>query len=55
MSREMPGDLCFQPLSCFMMLTGGAVAVSTGLVDDMRLPTVLTFIDGDAGCLCAAI
>jgi hypothetical protein len=38
-----------------MMLAGGTVAISTALVDDMRLLAVLTLIDGNAGCWCAAL
>ena len=49
MSGQVAFHLSFQPLPCLMMLTGGAVAISTGFIDDMRLCTVLTLIDGNAG------
>lgn len=38
-----------------MMLAGGAVAISTALVDDMGFFAVLTLIDGNACCWCSAL
>lgn len=49
MTGELVFDLFFQPLSCFVMLAGGAVAVATAFVEDMRFLAAVTVIDRDAG------
>ena len=45
---ELPFDLFFQPLSGLMVLTGGAMAISTGAIDPMELATLLALVKGDA-------
>jgi hypothetical protein len=43
---ELPFDLFLQPLSGLMVLTSGAVAISTGAIDPMELATLLALIKG---------
>ena len=44
---ELPLDLFFQPLSGFMVLTGRAMAISTGAKDPMELAAAFALIKGD--------
>jgi len=45
---DLPFDLFVQPLSGLMVLTSGAVAISTGAIDPMELATTFALIKGDA-------
>jgi hypothetical protein len=44
MTGELPLDLFFQPLSGLMVLTSGAMPVSTGAIDLMELATFLALV-----------
>jgi hypothetical protein len=44
---ELPFDLFLQPLSGLMVLTSGAMAISTGAMDPMELAALLALIEGD--------
>lgn len=48
MTGELPLDLFFQPLAGFMVLTGRAMAISTGEIDLVELATFLALIKGPA-------
>ncbi len=48
---ELPFDLFFEPLSGLMILTGGAMAISTGAIDPMVLATLFALIEGDTTSL----
>jgi hypothetical protein len=48
---ELPFDLFLQPLSGFMVLTSGAMAISTGAIDPMDLATFFALVKGDAADL----
>jgi len=51
MTGELPPHLLFQPLSGLMVLTGRAMAISTGAIDPMELATLLALIKGDTTSL----
>jgi hypothetical protein len=44
---ELAFHTFFQPLSALLILTGGAMAVSTGAMDPMELAALLALIEGD--------
>jgi hypothetical protein len=44
---ELPFDLFVQPQSGLMVLTSGAMAISTGAINPMELATLLALINGD--------
>jgi hypothetical protein len=48
-SRELAVDLFFPPQLGLLLLTGGAMAVSTGAIDLVEAATLLALVDGDAG------
>jgi hypothetical protein len=48
---ELPLDLFLQPLPGLMVLTSGAMAISTGAIDPMELATLLALIKGDTTSL----
>jgi hypothetical protein len=48
---ELPLDLFLQPLPGLMVLTSGAMAISTGAIDPMELTTLLALIKGDTTSL----
>ncbi len=48
---ELPFHLFLQPLSGLMVLTSGAMAISTGAIDPMELATLLALIKGDTTSL----
>jgi hypothetical protein len=39
MTGELPPQLLFEPLPALLVLTGGAMAISTGAMDAMKLST----------------
>ena len=45
---ELPFDLFLQPLPGLMVLTSGAMAISTGAIDPMELATFFALVKGDA-------
>jgi hypothetical protein len=44
---ELTFQVILQPLAALLVLTGGAMAISTGAIDPMELATGLTLIEGD--------
>ena len=48
---ELTLNLFLQPLSGLMVLTSGAMAISTGAIDPMELATLLALIKGDTTSL----
>ena len=48
---ELTLDLLFEPLPSLMVLTSGAMAISTGAIDPMELATLLALIKGDTTSL----
>ena len=44
---ELPFHLFVQPLPALLVLTGRAMAISTGAMDAMELATLLALIEGD--------
>jgi len=46
-TRELVLQLLFEPLPALMVLTGGAMAISTGAIDPMELAALLALIEGD--------
>ena len=48
---ELPLHLFLQPLAALMVLTGGAMAISTGPIDPMDFATLLTLIKGETTSL----
>jgi hypothetical protein len=48
MTGKLPLDLFFQPLSGLMVLTSGAMAISTGAIDPMELATFFALVDCEA-------
>ncbi len=48
MTGELPLHLFVQPLSGFMMLTSGAMAISAGAIDPMDLAAFFALIKGNA-------
>jgi hypothetical protein len=51
MAGELPFDLFFEPLSALMVLTGRAMAISTGPIDPMEFATLLALIKGETTSL----
>jgi len=51
MAWELAFHLFLQPLAALMVLTGGAMAISTGPIDPMELATLLALIKGEATSL----
>jgi hypothetical protein len=51
MAGELPFDLFLQPLAALMVLTGGAMAISTGPINPMGFATLLTLIKGETTSL----
>jgi hypothetical protein len=47
MAGELPFDLFLQPLAALMVLTRGAMAISTGPIDPMEFAALLALIKGD--------
>jgi hypothetical protein len=47
MAGELPFDLFLQPLAALMVLTRGAMAISTGPIDPMDFAALLALIKGD--------
>jgi hypothetical protein len=45
---ELPFHLFLQPLPGLMVLTSGAMAISTGAIDPMELATLLALVKGNA-------
>lgn len=54
MSRQLPADLCFQPLAGFVMLACGAMPVATGAINQTGVSAFGTFVVADSGLLSAA-
>ena len=54
MTGELALDLFFQPLAGFMVLTSGAMAISTGAIDPMELATFFALVEGEAAGFGAA-
>jgi hypothetical protein len=48
MTGELPLHLLFEPLSGFMVLTSGAMAISAGAVDPMEFATFFALVKGEA-------
>jgi hypothetical protein len=48
MTGELPLHLLFEPLSGFMVLTSGAMAISAGAVDPMEFAAFLALVKGEA-------
>jgi hypothetical protein len=51
---ELPFHLFFEPLPALVVLTSGAMAISTGAMDPMELAALLALIQGDPASLGAA-
>jgi hypothetical protein len=54
MTGKLTADPGFEPFSGLMVLTGGAVAIAAGAIDDVGMPAVLTCIASKPGILGAA-
>jgi hypothetical protein len=55
MAGKLPVDLAFEPISGLAVLTGGAMAIAAGAINEVAMSTLLTLIEGDPGLLGAAL